>query len=88
MTELILNSIKQIIQRLEKSATRQQEINLFKMPMSLVNCRIMGYRQNTEITPRPIIQRPPYDKGGTLITNPAIAKPIPEQMVIISPNLR
>ena len=46
------------------------------------------YRQNTEITPRPIMHNPPYATGGTLTTNPAIAKPIPEQIVINSPNLR
>ena len=46
------------------------------------------YRQNTEITPRPIMHNPPYATGGTLTTNPPIAKPIPEQIVINSPNLR
>jgi len=46
------------------------------------------YRQNAEITPRPIMHNPPYDTGGTLTTNPAIAKPMPEQIVINSPHLR
>ena len=46
------------------------------------------YRHKTEITPRPIMHNPPYATGGTLTANPAIAKPIPEQIVIISPILR
>lgn len=46
------------------------------------------YRQNTEITPRPKMHNPPYATGGTLTTNPPMAKPIPEQIVINSPNLR
>ena len=40
------------------------------------------------MTPRPIIHNPPYATGGTLTTDPTIAKPIPEQIVINSPNLR
>lgn len=47
-----------------------------------------GYRQKTEMTPRPIMHNPPYATGGTLTTSPTIAKPIPEHIVIISPNLR
>ena len=46
------------------------------------------YRQNAEITPRPRMHNPPYDTGGTLTINPAIAKPMPQQIVINSPNLR
>ena len=40
------------------------------------------------MTPRPMMHSPPYVTGGTLTINPATAKPIPEQMVINSPNLR
>ena len=46
------------------------------------------YLQNTEITPRPIMHRPPYATGGTLTNKPTIAKPIPEKIVINSPVLR
>jgi hypothetical protein len=34
------------------------------------------------------MHNPPYDTGGTLTTSPAIAKPIPQQIVINSPHLR
>lgn len=47
--------------------------------------KTIAYRQNTEITPRPIMQRPPYATGGTLTIKPPIAKPIPQHIVINSP---
>jgi len=49
---------------------------------------IQFYLQNTEITPRPIMQRPPYATGGTFRNNPPIARPIPQHIVISSPTLR
>ena len=60
-------------------------MSIFNLLVKIVK---KDYRQKTEITPRPIIHRPPYATGGTLTINPPIAKPIPEQIVINSPNLR
>jgi hypothetical protein len=52
-------------------------------------CRfLIVYLQNTETTPRPIMQSPPYATGGTLTTVPTMAIPIPQHIVISSPTLR
>ena len=41
-----------------------------------------------DITPNPLIARPPYANDVIFITLAEIAIPIPETIIIISPNLR
>jgi hypothetical protein len=44
-----------------------------------------GYRQKTEITPKPAIASPPYDRNITPRSTPPTVIPMPLAIIIASP---